>query len=112
MPFLSRSVSSLKKYINGESYSFANNGSGFDDYMDFVGAQYGVINLSTAINNQFIEIDNKISLLNDPLSDELLINRTAVQNLYDELQQLVILLKVDLTSALGIQITYADNDGD
>ena len=112
LPFLSRSVSSLKKYINGESYSFANNGSGFDDYIDFVGAQYGVINLSTAINNKFIEIDNKISLLNDPLSDELLINRIAVQNLYDELEELKILLKVDLTSALGIQITYLDNDGD
>jgi hypothetical protein len=28
------------------------------------------------------------------------------------LQQLVVLLKVDMTSLLGVQITYQDNDGD
>jgi len=32
--------------------------------------------------------------------------------IFDEMQRVVVLLKVDMTSALGVQITYADNDGD
>jgi len=35
-----------------------------------------------------------------------------VDKAYAELQQLVVLLKVDMTSVLGVQITYQDNDGD
>ena len=43
---------------------------------------------------------------------EIQTNKTQVDNAYEKLQQLVPLLKVDLTSALGVLITYADNDGD
>ena len=32
--------------------------------------------------------------------------------LYDELQQLTVLLKVDLLQALGINVDYVDADGD
>ena len=85
----------------------------FDDYADLVNAQYGSTSLSTAINDQFDEALNSIDQLEDPLSDQLTSNRAGVQTVYDNLQQLVILIKNDLTSsALGIQITYADNDGD
>ncbi len=112
LPFLSRSLISLKNYINGMDYSSLNNGLGLDDYMDFVDAQYGAMDLTTAINNKFNEIDDKILSLNDPLSDQVIINQVAVQELYDKMHSLLPLLKADLTSALGVSITYSDNDGD
>jgi hypothetical protein len=38
--------------------------------------------------------------------------QSKVQDLYNEMQKMVVLLKVDLSSALSILITYQDNDGD
>ena len=40
-----------------------------------------------------------------------IINHRITQT-YQELQQLVPYMKVDMTSALGVLITYQDNDGD
>lgn len=39
-------------------------------------------------------------------------NRTQVLEAYDEIQDVVPLLKVDMVSAFSISITYTDNDGD
>ena len=38
-------------------------------------------------------------------------NADAVAS-YNEMQKAVRLIKVDMTSALGITVTYVDNDGD
>ena len=114
LPFAKKAVQSVKNFLNGCEFRNSEvNGLGFDDYADLVNAQYGSTSLSTAINDQFDEALNSIDQLEDPLSDQLTSNRSGVQTVYDNLQQLVILIKNDLTSsALGIQITYADNDGD
>ena len=50
--------------------------------------------------------------LNDPLSSEIMNNKPAVNECYSKMQQLVPYTKVDMTSALGVLITYQDNDGD
>ena len=105
-------ILSLNKFINGIGYSNEENGVGFDDYMNFVNAEYNSESLSNVINNKFNEISNGLNSLNDPLSNEVTINKTGVQEVYQELQQLVPFIKVDMTSALGVLITYQDNDGD
>jgi len=112
LPFAIKGIESLKKLINGYNFNTDENLTGFDDYLNFVGAQHSGINLSTKINNQIDHILTAINGLNDPLSTEIQTNKTQVDNAYEKLQQLVPLLKVDLTSALGVLITYADNDGD
>ena len=112
LPFAIKGIESLKKLINGYNFNTDENLTGFDDYLNFVGAQHSGINLSTKINNQIDDILTSVNGLNDPLSIEIQTNKTQVDNTYEKLQQLVPLLKVDLTSALGVLITYADNDGD
>ena len=102
----------MKKYINGQSYSDNTNGLGLDDYMDHVGATSGSVNLSIDINNQIDEILTALLATNDPLSNEILTNKDNVVACYSKLQELVPLMKVDMTSALGVLITYQDNDGD
>ena len=64
------------------------------------------------IDNQFAEIVAALNGLNDPLSNEVVVNNAQGHETYDKLQQLVPLIKVDMTSALGVLITYQDNDGD
>lgn len=112
LPFAIESVNAMKRYINGESFNTSEYGLGLDDYMNFVGASQNSSSLSSVINNQIDEIIEKIEQLNDPLSNEITANKPAVTQAYSALQQLVPYLKVDMTSALGVLITYQDNDGD
>jgi hypothetical protein len=39
-------------------------------------------------------------------------NPQAIEDVYNELKKLVVLTKIDMTTQLGIVITYLDNDGD
>ncbi|HEY4323917.1 MAG TPA: imelysin family protein [Mucilaginibacter sp.] len=87
-------------------------GLGFDDYLTTVNAKYNSGSLNDAINNQFAAAIAKLQLLTDPLSANIQNNNTAVLAAYTELQKLTVLLKTDMTSSLGILITYGDNDGD
>ena len=113
LPFAIRAIESLQKFMNGCNYLIPEeNNLGLDDYMDFTNAQQGGSLLSVVIENQFTEIISGLNGLSDPLSNEVVVNNTQGDLVYDKLQQLVPLIKVDMTSALGVQITYQDNDGD
>ena len=109
---LVRSVNSLRKYVTGSSYLNNDNGLGLDDYMDFVNAEQNNQQLSTVIDNQFLTILEELNNINGPLSEEIINNKSQITQTYQELQQLVPYMKVDMTSALGVLITYQDNDGD
>ncbi len=87
-------------------------GLGFDDYLVNVKAKYNGGSLNDAITAQFATSATKLQALTDPLSANIQTNNTAVVAAYTELQKLTILLKTDMTSSLGILITYGDNDGD
>ena len=87
-------------------------GLGLDDYLVHVNAQHTSGLLNDAIKNKFTSAKNKLALITDPLSQAVINNPTIVDAAYMELQQLVVLLKVDMPSALGVLITYQDNDGD
>ena len=80
--------------------------------MDHVGATSGSASLSVEINNQINDILTNLLAINDPLSNEIMTNKDDVTTCYSKLQELVPLMKVDMTSALGVLITYQDNDGD
>ena len=109
---LVRSINSLRKYVTGSSYLNNDNGLGLDDYMDFVNAEQNSQQLSTVIDNQFLIILDELNNINGPLSEEIINNKSQITQTYQELQQLVPYIKVDMTSALGVLITYQDNDGD
>ena len=112
LPYVYRSLSSLQKFINGNAYDNSSSGSGLDDYMVFVDAQNNGAALHTVINNQFSAIKTELDKINDPLSNEVSTNNTAVKAVYQKMQQMVGYLKVDMTDALEVLITYQDSDGD
>ena len=112
LPSAIRAVESMKKYINGISYSTSQDGLGLDDYITYTGATQNGSSLTTVINNQIDLIIDNLQQLNDPLSSEIMNNKPAVNECYSKMQQLVPYTKVDMTSALGVLITYQDNDGD
>jgi predicted lipoprotein len=54
----------------------------------------------------------KLDAVPDPLSESFISNATHVEDAYKEIQKLLTLLKTDVSSALGVQISFMDNDGD
>lgn len=88
-------------------------GLGLDDYVAKVNAKYSDGRLlNDAIKAQFVIAQTKLQALSDPLSDNITTNNAAVVAAYTELQKLTVMLKTDMTSSLGILITFVDNDGD
>lgn len=87
-------------------------GSGLDDYLDALGAQYNGEDLSAAIKAGFEESELALESIESDLTTAISDNPNQVENAYAALQNLVVLLKVDMPSQLGVQITYQDNDGD
>jgi uncharacterized protein len=87
-------------------------GQGLDDYVVAMDAKYNDGSLNDAIIAQFSAAIAKVQAIPDPLSATINSNPAIVKSAYTELQKLLVLLKTDLPSALGVQITFVDNDGD
>lgn len=87
-------------------------GVGLDDYLAHAKAQHSLGLLNDVIKNQFTLAKTKLAAIPGTLTQAVVSNAAIVDAAYAELQKLVVLLKVDVPSALGILITYQDNDGD
>lgn len=68
--------------------------------------------LDNAIRNQISTLLAKMQALPEPLSSGIQNNDPAINSAYTEIRKLTVLLKVDMCSALGIRISFQDDDGD
>ena len=68
--------------------------------------------LNADVLAQFDIVIEKLDAIPDPLSESFITNATQVEDAYKEIQKLLTLLKTDVSSALGVQISFMDNDGD
>jgi uncharacterized protein len=68
--------------------------------------------LNSDVLAQFDIVIEKLDAVPDPLSESFISNATQVEDAYKEIQKLLTLLKTDVSSALGVQISFMDNDGD
>lgn len=101
-------------FFNGKSVLNGKNGFGLKVYLDAIGAVDTKTGqpLTTMVNNQFSRANDRMDLLGSNLYNEINNNNQKVIDVYAEMQKAVRLLKVDMTSAMSITITYTDNDGD
>lgn len=87
-------------------------GLGLDDYLDALKATHNAGTLNNVIKNQFAIAKSKLALVQEPLSNSVLTDVATVDAAYIEIVKLLVLLKTDAPSVLGIIITYQDGDGD
>ncbi|MEO5591813.1 MAG: imelysin family protein [Chitinophagaceae bacterium] len=93
-------------YLGGTGY-------GFDDKVIASKAQKNGVALNDVITAEFNTLIAKLTALQaNQLSASIVNNITVVNDLYAEATRLVVLLKVDLSSALAIKISFQDDDGD
>lgn len=88
-------------------------GASMKSYLEAIGTtdENGTL-MSDLIEQEMTEAINSMNALNGTLVNNINTNRTEVLKTYDEIQDVVPLLKVDMVSAFSISITYTDNDGD
>ena len=68
--------------------------------------------LNSDVLTQFDVVVGKLESIPDPLSESFITDPAKVEDAYKEIQKLLTLLKTDVSSALGVQISFMDNDGD
>jgi hypothetical protein len=83
-------------------------------YLDALGAKDASTGamLSEIINDQLAIIATHLDGLSGNLSQQVQSNNQPVVDTYSAMQKLVRIIKVDMTSAMSVTITYTDNDGD
>lgn len=89
-------------------YTAGGSGKGFYDYLKSLKRE----DLANQLSGQFDMVISKLGALPDPLSNTLIAEPVKVEDAYKEIQKLLTLIKTDMASAMGVQITFMDNDGD
>ncbi|MFN8323520.1 MAG: imelysin family protein [Chitinophagales bacterium] len=87
-------------------------GSGFDDYLVYLNADYNGQPLAPAISAQFDLVILKAQNVPVDFLTALNTHKPEMESLFLELKKLTVMLKVDMSSQLGVIINYSDNDGD
>ena len=96
-----------KRLFLGASLSGAD-GVGLDDYLRALDAEP----LAAEIAAEFDEAIAALEVLDDPLAEQIERDNAPVLAAFQEMQDVIVLLKADMTSVLGVTITFQDNDGD
>lgn len=101
-------------FFNGKSVISGAEGPSFKKYLNELGAKDSKTgaSLSDIINAQFAAINTHLNGLNINLSEQIKTDNQAMVDTYLAMQTLVRQLKVDMTSAMSVTITYQDTDGD
>ncbi|MGB3463799.1 MAG: imelysin family protein [Cyclobacteriaceae bacterium] len=68
--------------------------------------------LADDISDAFRKTIISVGVLDEPYNDQVVSNPTPSNTAVADIQQLVVLIKSEMSSAMGISITFQDNDGD
>ncbi|GAB2465494.1 iron-regulated protein A precursor [Hymenobacter qilianensis] len=100
----------VQLFFNGRSASQPS----LKAYLNALGAKDSRTNqtLSDLVNAQLGVSYQKLSSLSPDLYATIRTRNADAVAAYNEMQKAVRMIKVDMTSALGITVTYVDNDGD
>lgn len=103
-----------RDFFNGVDPETGQEGPSLGSYLDALGSKDAASGkmLSEIITEQFSVISSELADLLPDLSGQIAVNNDEMVETYSAMQKLVRLLKVDMTSAMSITITYTDNDGD
>ncbi|MGM0579945.1 MAG: imelysin family protein [Bacteroidota bacterium] len=108
-----KAVKSSIAVFKGEHFNSTEDGLGLDDYLDaFDAKDRNEQDLSVAIINQSMAALEEMEKIDAPYSEVASTEGSQLVDVYNELQAVIPLIKVDMTSALSVSITFQDNDGD
>ncbi|MCB0213982.1 MAG: imelysin family protein [Anaerolineae bacterium] len=107
----------LDKNLEGFAATFNGSGDvepqlGFDDYLDYLDAEYEGQPLSTVINDQIETTRAALAAIDEPLHLAMENETEQVEQVYNEARKLIVLIKADMANHLAVTMTFNDSDGD
>ncbi|WP_053972534.1 imelysin family protein [Mangrovimonas sp. ST2L15] len=99
-------------FFNGTAYDGSSIANSYKAYLDYLNVVKNGENLSDLINNQINLARSKIQVLDGNFVTQINSDNSKMTEAYDELQKVVVLLKLDMVQALNISVDYIDADGD
>jgi len=115
---LLESFAAIQAFYKGIHYKTGKNGIGLDDYLNFLNAtefdstQAKEVNLAKRIDELLKAIDEQLAKLNQDLTLDVQNDNTKLLSTFNTIQQLVVVLKTNVTSSINVKIDFVDGDGD
>lgn len=103
-----QAVASSIDFFTGKHFGKAESGKSYQAYLEALDRG----DLADDIFSQFNTIQNRSGELDQSLRNQVETNNTLMLEVHDELQEQVVLLKLDMLQALSISVDYVDSDGD
>lgn len=104
------SLELIKENIASVKKTYFDTAHSLDNYVEYITKSNAI---NAKIKNQFIAIENDLTVIaSEPLKDAISTKPVEVEKLYNDIRSLLVLIKIDVASALSITITFTDNDGD
>jgi predicted lipoprotein len=101
-------IVAVQNIFEGKHYGSSTIGIGFNDYLISLDRD----NISTGIISQLSTAKAQVEKLNTNFYTQINTDNSLMTKAYDELQKVVILLKVDMLQAFNVNVDYVDADGD
>lgn len=101
-------LEAVQNFYNGKSFDGNKTGVSFKQYLEYLDKK----ELVEEIDRAFTEAISQGNELDDSFISQIETNNSQMITAFEKLQNCVKLLKTDMLSALNIQITYQDADGD
>ncbi|RSC92241.1 imelysin family protein [Tenacibaculum singaporense] len=101
-------LNAVQDFFNGNNFNAVGSGISFKSYLEYL-KRGDLVNL---INTQFTTAETQVGTLNDDFYQQINTDNTQMTKSFDELQKVVVYLKVDMLQAFDVNLDYQDADGD
>ncbi len=99
-------------FFKGSGFKDSQSGNSLEQYLNYLGIEDQGELLSSKINSQLEIARLQATNLDQSFANLVQNSKGDLLRLYDELQKIVVLLKVDMMQALNVRVDYIDADGD
>ncbi|MFD2550436.1 imelysin family protein [Bizionia sediminis] len=105
-------LNAVQDFFNGKAYNSSATNASFRQYLQYLNSVKNGEDLVSLINNQIEVARQEINGLQANFTEQVTSNNAKMTDAYNELQKVVVLLKVDMIQAMNISVDYVDADGD
>ncbi len=102
-------LGAVEDFFSGKSYNTASTGESLKSYINYMTDN---TTLSSTIQMKFSDSKQLINSLDDNFSNQIATDNDSMIDVFNKLQEGVVLLKTDMLSVLSISVDYIDADGD
>jgi len=112
LDLFNESLNAIQDFFNGKSSLDGTEGESLHSYLKYLNTIMEGDDLVSQINNQWDTARNLAQELNPNFKLQVEEDNIKMLDVHDELQEAVILLKVDMLQVLNIKVDFVDADGD